>query len=208
MRTAATFVAVYVAFITTVQLALQAVLFGWQCLICVLLKKLCLINASVFIFRYIDSRAENGLTALHLAAVNGSLECVRLLLDGGASMMVRTVDLDVVSDVAAPAGSTPLHVAAMTGHVAILQAMLQVHVVQLLTMLQVLVMQVCSKWAVPCCIGVVSFCCGLQVFFVQLQAMLQVFVVQLQAMLQVLVVQQSLQQMGCALMYGCGPVLL
>ena len=75
---------------------------------------------------YIDSRAENGLTALHLAAVNGSLECVRLLLDGGASMMVRTVDLDVVSDVAAPAGSTPLHVAAMTGHVAILQAMLQV----------------------------------------------------------------------------------
>ncbi|KAL0049662.1 hypothetical protein WJX82_007154 [Trebouxia sp. C0006] len=77
--------------------------------------------------RYIDSRAENGLTALHLAAVNGSLECVRLLLDGGASMMVRTVDLDVVSDVAAPAGSTPLHVAAMTGHVAILQAMLQAH---------------------------------------------------------------------------------
>jgi ankyrin repeat protein len=73
-----------------------------------------------------------------LAAVNSSLECVRLLLDGGASMMVRTVDLDVVSDVAAPAGSTPLHVAAMTGHVAILQAMLQV-----------LVEQVCSKRAVP-----------------------------------------------------------
>lgn len=78
--------------------------------------------------RYIDSRAENGLTALHLAAVKGSLECVRLLLDGGASMMVRTVDLDVVSEVVAPAGSTPLHVAAMTGHVAILQAMLQVNI--------------------------------------------------------------------------------
>ncbi len=78
--------------------------------------------------RYIDSRAENGLTALHLAAYSGSLECVRLLLDGGASMMVRTVDLDVMSEVTAPAGSTPLHVAAMTGNVSILQAMLQVRV--------------------------------------------------------------------------------
>ena len=76
--------------------------------------------------RYIDSRAENGLTALHLAAYSGSLECVRLLLDNGASMMVRTVDLDVVSEVAAPAGSTPLHIASMKGSVAILQAMLQV----------------------------------------------------------------------------------
>ncbi len=89
---------------------------------------LCQNNAMLMCARYIDSRAENGLTALHLAAVNGSLECVRLLLDGGASMMVRTVDLDVVSDVGAPAGSHPLHVAAMTGHVAILQAMLQVFV--------------------------------------------------------------------------------
>ncbi|KAL3130587.1 hypothetical protein ABBQ38_008392 [Trebouxia sp. C0009 RCD-2024] len=77
--------------------------------------------------RYIDSRAENGLTALHLAANSGSLECVRLLLDGGASMMVRTVDLDVISEVTAPAGSTPLHVAAMSGNVCILQAMLQAH---------------------------------------------------------------------------------
>lgn len=76
--------------------------------------------------RYIDSRAENGLTALHLAASSGNLECVRLLLDGGASMMVRTVDLDVISEVTAPAGSTPLHVAAMSGNVCILQAMLQV----------------------------------------------------------------------------------
>ncbi len=134
MHTAATFVAVYVVFMTTIQLALRAVLCR-QCLICVLLKKPCLEGYQCFRLRYIDSRA---VTALHLAAVNSSLECVRLLLDGGASMMVRTVDLDVVSDVAAPAGSTPLHVAAMTGHVAILQAMLQV-----------LVEQVCSKRAVP-----------------------------------------------------------
>ena len=82
--------------------------------------------------RYIDSRAENGLTALHLAALSGNLECVRLLLDSGASMMVRTVDLDIMSDVAAPAGSTPLHVAAMSGNVAILQAMLQVSLARML----------------------------------------------------------------------------
>lgn len=44
-------------------------------------------------------------------------------------MMVRTVDLDVASEVTAPAGSTPLHVAAMTGNVAVLQAMLQVSLV-------------------------------------------------------------------------------
>ena len=76
--------------------------------------------------RYIDSRGENGLTALHLAAYSGSLECIRILLDAGASMMVRTVDLDMQTPVALPAGSTPLHAAAMNGHVAILQAMMQV----------------------------------------------------------------------------------
>ena len=76
--------------------------------------------------RYIDSRGENGLTALHLAAYSGSLECIRILLDAGASMMVRTVDLDMQTPVTLPAGSTPLHAAAMNGHVAILQAMMQV----------------------------------------------------------------------------------
>ena len=76
--------------------------------------------------RYIDSRAENGMTALHLAAVEGHLAAVNVLLADGASMMVRTVDLDMVSAHSIPLGSTPLHVAAQRGHMAILQAMLQV----------------------------------------------------------------------------------
>lgn len=76
--------------------------------------------------RYIDSRAENGVTALHLAAVYGEVACVHTLLAAGASMMVRTVDLDMVSTVSIPAGSTPLHLAAQKGQVAIVQAMLQV----------------------------------------------------------------------------------
>ena len=54
--------------------------------------------------RYIDSRAENGLTALHIAAAAGSLAGVRALLDGGASLMVRTVDLDMPSLLSLPAG--------------------------------------------------------------------------------------------------------
>jgi ankyrin repeat protein len=73
----------------------------------------------------VDSRAENGLTALHMAAAAGCLGCVQQLLGAGASMMVRTVDLDMASPVQYPAGSTPLHLAAQRGHIAILQAMLQ-----------------------------------------------------------------------------------
>ena len=77
-------------------------------------------------FRYIDSRAENGLTALHIAAVRGDLKIVKILLDAGASMMVRTVDMDMPSPHSVPNGSTPLHLAAQKGSVAIVQAMLQV----------------------------------------------------------------------------------
>jgi ankyrin repeat protein len=40
--------------------------------------------------RYIDTRAEGGMTALHLAALSGTLACVQLLLEAGASMMVTT----------------------------------------------------------------------------------------------------------------------
>lgn len=76
--------------------------------------------------RYIDSRAENGLTALHIAAVRGDLKLVKLLLEAGASMMVRTVDMDMPSPHSVPNGSTPLHLAAQKGSVGIVQAMLQV----------------------------------------------------------------------------------
>ena len=83
---------------------------------------------SLYACRYVDSRAENGLTALHMAAALGDLACVKILLGAGASMMVRTVDLDMQSSLQFPAGSTPLHLAAQRGQIAILQAMLQVGV--------------------------------------------------------------------------------
>lgn len=94
--------------------------------------------------RYIDSRAENGVTALHLAAIHGELRCVMALLAAGASMMVRTVDLDMHSSLSIPSGSTPLHLAAQKGQVAIIQAMLQVLFTSLCLMARSLLMETAS----------------------------------------------------------------
>ena len=43
-----------------------------------------------FCGRYVDTRAQDGYTALHLAVLFGALACVQALLDCGASVMVRT----------------------------------------------------------------------------------------------------------------------
>ena len=55
---------------------------------------------------------------------------MQVLLAAGASMMVRTVDLDMSSSLNVAAGSTPLHLAAQRGSVSLVQAMLQVRAVQ------------------------------------------------------------------------------
>jgi len=44
-----------------------------------------------WLLRYVDTRSENGYTAVHLAALSGTLACVQTLLESGASMMVRTL---------------------------------------------------------------------------------------------------------------------
>ena len=67
------------------------------------------------------------MTALHIAAAKGYLKIVKLLLDAGASLMVRTVDMEMPSPHSVPNGSTPLHLAAQKGLVSIVQVMLQVH---------------------------------------------------------------------------------
>ncbi len=76
--------------------------------------------------RYIDSRAENGLTALHLAIIAGSLPCIQALLAAGADLMLQTVDQGMNSIVSLAAGSSVLHAAVETHSVAIVQAILQV----------------------------------------------------------------------------------
>ena len=76
--------------------------------------------------RYMDSRAENGLTALHLAVIAGSLPCVQALLAAGADLMLQTIDQGMNSIVSLAAGSSVLHAAVESHSVAIVQAILQV----------------------------------------------------------------------------------
>ena len=77
-------------------------------------------------YRYINSRAENGLTALHLAAFSGSLSCMQLLLAAGADVMMETIDQGMSSIINMPAGSTVLHAAVESHQVSIVQAVLLV----------------------------------------------------------------------------------
>lgn len=76
---------------------------------------------------FVDTRSENGYTALHLAALSGTLPCMHALLAGGASMLVRTVDQGRSTKPDMYAGSTPLHAAAFRGDLGIVQAILQAH---------------------------------------------------------------------------------
>lgn len=61
---------------------------------------------------------KGGTTALHLAALGGSLECVQLLVAAGS-------DLFVVTTVCPHFGSTALHLAAIQGHVKIVECIIK-----------------------------------------------------------------------------------
>ncbi|KAJ3695411.1 hypothetical protein LUZ60_000788 [Juncus effusus] len=63
----------------------------------------------------VNQKADGGITALHMAALNGHAECVHLLLDLGASISVITVEDGTTIDLIG-AGSTPLHYAACGGN--------------------------------------------------------------------------------------------
>ncbi|KAL8037255.1 hypothetical protein ABFX02_11G028300 [Erythranthe guttata] len=63
----------------------------------------------------INRPADGGITAIHMAALNGHVETVHLLLDLGASVSKTTVQDGATIDLIG-AGSTPLHYAACGGN--------------------------------------------------------------------------------------------
>ncbi|KAJ0744659.1 putative transcription factor C2H2 family [Helianthus annuus] len=67
------------------------------------------------LYETINRPADGGVTALHMAALNGHVDSVQLLVDLGASVNEVTVDAGATIDLIG-AGSTPLHYAACGGN--------------------------------------------------------------------------------------------
>ncbi|KOM54965.1 hypothetical protein LR48_Vigan10g085700 [Vigna angularis] len=65
--------------------------------------------------RFVNKTADAGITALHMAALNGYFDCVQLLLDLDANVSAATFHYGTSMDLIG-AGSTPLHYAACGGN--------------------------------------------------------------------------------------------
>ncbi|KAB2001241.1 hypothetical protein ES319_D12G287200v1 [Gossypium barbadense] len=73
--------------------------------------------------RFVDKAADGGITALHMAALNGYFDCVQLLLDLQANVSAVTFHFGTSVDLIG-AGSTPLHYAACGGNLKCCQILL------------------------------------------------------------------------------------
>ncbi|XP_020093555.1 probable E3 ubiquitin-protein ligase XBOS33 [Ananas comosus] len=73
--------------------------------------------------RFINKPADGGITALHMAALNGYFDCVQLLLDLGANFSAVTFHYGTSVNLIG-AGSTPLHYAACGGNLKCCQILL------------------------------------------------------------------------------------
>ncbi|CAN1264887.1 E3 ubiquitin-protein ligase XBAT33 [Linum perenne] len=65
--------------------------------------------------KFVNKAADGGITALHMAALNGYFDCVQLLLDLDANVSAVTFHHGTTMDLIG-AGSTPLHYAACGGN--------------------------------------------------------------------------------------------
>ncbi|XP_072074179.1 E3 ubiquitin-protein ligase XBAT33 isoform X1 [Arachis hypogaea] len=65
--------------------------------------------------KFVNKAADAGITALHMAALNGYFDCVQLLLDLNANVSAATFHYGTAMDLIG-AGSTPLHYAACGGN--------------------------------------------------------------------------------------------
>ncbi|KAG8381357.1 hypothetical protein BUALT_Bualt06G0113900 [Buddleja alternifolia] len=73
--------------------------------------------------KFVNKAADGGITALHMAALNGYFDCVQLLLDLHANVSAVTFHYGTSMDLIG-AGSTPLHYAACGGNLKCCQLLL------------------------------------------------------------------------------------
>ncbi|GAV72497.1 Ank_2 domain-containing protein/zf-C3HC4_3 domain-containing protein [Cephalotus follicularis] len=73
--------------------------------------------------KFVNKAADGGITALHMAALNGYFDCVQLLLDLRANVSAVTFHYGTSMDLIG-AGSTPLHYAACGGNLKCCQILL------------------------------------------------------------------------------------
>lgn len=94
---------------------------------CLPLRECVMDDIQVGSSKYIDQRSLGGLTALHLAAVAGSLDCSRILLQRGAAIMVKTDGDAFIGNEYLNPGSTPLHIAVLTNNIGIAHTIIAAH---------------------------------------------------------------------------------
>ncbi|KAL3647364.1 E3 ubiquitin-protein ligase xbat33 [Castilleja foliolosa] len=80
-------------------------------------------GSNIGLSKFIDKVADGGITALHMAALNGYFDCVHLLLDLQANVSADTFHYGTSVDLIG-AGSTPLHYTACGGNLKCCQILL------------------------------------------------------------------------------------
>ncbi|KAH1230734.1 E3 ubiquitin-protein ligase XBAT33 [Glycine soja] len=97
--------------------------------------------------KFINKTADGGITALHMAALNGYFDCVQLLLDLNANVNAVTYHYGTSMDLIG-AGSTPLHYGACGGNLKCCQA--RIALVLIVIYLMILVARGASRLALNC----------------------------------------------------------